>query len=615
MREQIEETPDSKYEQVVRSYVMLELLNSQGEVLTVRRDIRGGPDKKLVRTWRRPIDQIPSGEASERDFFLYDPGAAIREDGFHHYLSNFIGWQLPEVPRFDGAEGILYIETLFPMFFVEQKRGWGTTLGPLPSYLGIQDLSRRVMEFVLDLDAGRIRRRRAELRRELAAIEAHFASRRQDVIDDAGRLVRVAGIPHKPNEEFAAEGTGHLTAFHEGEWIPVEHVISLIRREIIDLDKIEIEDVGPKVDQLREELRAGEKRYAEISGNLALVRQDFDLAVEERNAFQRRVSALEIDLKRNLDAKKLEDLGSTLGTHAATGQCPTCKQGVDSELLPLISVETMGIDENIIFVRNQLDLYRSSLGYANDHLEELKVRYQSLNNELEDARGRIRALKDDLVRPNSSPARARLEEVVRRQNLLDRWLGVQERTDAQIDSLREIAKGANRIRKELSELSLGGLSFADRKKVTDLTATLQSLLKKFGFSSLKADEIGLSEDDFRPQVLTRSEDEELQLRDIGFEASASDGIRLKWAYYLAILSTAQTSKLNHLGFLVFDEPGQQQMKDIDLREMLRWSAQFVKSEFQVIVTTSQQRQKVRDALANSGATVHEIDGFILKPLN
>ncbi|MGX7895564.1 hypothetical protein [Tsuneonella sp. HG222] len=614
MREQIEETPDSKYEQVIRSFVMLELRNSKGEVLTVRRDIRGGSDKKLVRTWRRPIDQIPNGEASERDFFLYDPGAAIREDGFHHHLANFIGWELPEVPRFDGAEGILYLETLIPMFFVEQKRGWSTTLGPLPTYLGIQDLSRRVMEFVLDLDAGRTRRRRAELRRELAGIEAHFASRRQDVIDDAGRLVRVAGIPHKPNEDFAAEGVGRLTAFHAGEWMPVEDVVSIMRREITELDQNEIEDVGPKVDQLREDLKAAEKRYAEISGNLALVRQDFDLAVEERNAFQRRVSALEIDLKRNLDAKKLEDLGSTLGTHAATGQCPTCKQGVNSELLPLISVETMGIEENILFVRNQLDLYRSSQGYANDHIDELRVKYQSLNNEIEEARGRIRAIKDDLVRPNSSPTRSRLEEIVRRETLLDRWLDIQERIDAQIDSLREIAEAAAKTRTELNKLGLGGLTLQDRNKVTNLTTALQELLRKFGFSSLKSNEIGLSEDDFRPQVLTRSEDEELQLRDIGFEASASDGIRLKWAYYLAILSLAQSARLNHLGFLVFDEPGQQQMKDIDLHEMLRWSSRHVKSEFQVIVTTSQQRQKVRDAVADSGATIHEIDGFILKPL-
>lgn len=614
MRQQIEETPDSEYEQVTRSYVMLELLNDRGEKLTVRRDISGGADKKLVRTWMKPILEVASGDSSERDFFVFDPGAAIRDDGFHHYLAEFIGWRLPEVPRFDGAEGLLYLEALFPMFFVEQKRGWSSTVGPLPTYLGIQDLSRRVMEFLLDLDAGKVRRRRAEIRRELAAIEAQFVSRRQDVVDEAGRLVRVRGIPHKPNEDFAAEGTIDLSAFYDGDWHPLPEMISLIREEIVALEEIEIEDVGERVDALRKGLSEAERKYAEVSGGIALVRQDFELAIEERNAFQRRVAALEVDLKRNLDAKKLEDLGSTLGFHAATGQCPTCKQGVHSELLPLLSVETMGIEENITFVRNQLDLYRSSLGYANEHISDLRVRFESLNQELEIARATIRSIKSDLIRPNSSPARARLEEVVRSQALLDRWTDLQERLDSQVDSLRDIARLANGLRKSLNELGLGGLTFQDRAKISSLTTSLQLLLKKFGFSSLKADEIGLSEDDFRPQVLSRSDDEELQLRDIGFEASASDGIRLKWAYYLAIVAIAQRYTLNHLGFVVFDEPGQQQMKDVDLDEMLSWSSKNVDGHFQVIVTTSQMREKVRQAIVGSTATFHPIDGFILKPL-
>src|SRR4051812_36469015 len=73
-----------------------------------------------------------------------------------------MGWDLPQVPRFDGNEGPLYLEAVFPMFFVEQKRGWSATQGPFPTFLRIQDIARRVMEFLLDLEAGRIRRERAE---------------------------------------------------------------------------------------------------------------------------------------------------------------------------------------------------------------------------------------------------------------------------------------------------------------------------------------------------------------------------------------------------------------------------------------------------------------------
>ena len=613
MREQIEQTPDSDYEVVSRSFVMLEIENQAGEAVTIRRDIQGGADRKLLRLWNRPIESVLDTDKSDRDFFLLDPGSASREDGFHHYLANFIGWDLPSVPRFDGGEGILYLETLFPLFFVEQKRGWSTTVGPLPTYLGIQDLSRRAIEFVLDLDAGKTRRQRAEIRRELTAVESHFVSRRADLFDDAGKLIRIGGIPKKPNEDFAARATGALTVFHDGDWVDFEQVSSVIASEIASLDNIDDTTVGAEIDELRANLRGAERKYAELSGNIALLRQDFDLAIEERNAFIARVHALEIDLKRNQDAKKLEDLGSTLGIHASTGLCPTCHQGVTSELLPLATVETMGLDENITFVKAQLDLYRSSLGYAIEHIETLKVSFESQTNDLEEVRKSIRSFKQDLLRPTSSPARAQLEEAARKKALLDRWQEIQERVDSQIEGLRAIASDALRLKKKLSELGMGGLSYDDKAKVSYLGDRVQKLLIKFGFSSLKPAEIGLSDDDFRPQVLTKTDDETLQLRDIGFEASASDGIRLKWAYYLALMQVAQKYDVNHWGFLVFDEPGQQQMKDVDLHSMLSWAANSVTDNFQVIVTTSEKRERVRSAVEGSEVTLHEIDGFVLKP--
>ncbi|MEL7738784.1 hypothetical protein AAG614_10410 [Citromicrobium bathyomarinum] len=614
MREKIELTPDSEYELVNRSYVALEIQNSLGNIITIRRDIRGGSDKKLIRLWNRSVASVFEADRSDRDFFLADAGAAVREDGFHHYLAKFIGWDLPSVPRFDGAEGILYLEAIFPLFFVEQKRGWSTTVGPLPTYLGIQDISRRAIEFVLDLDAGKIRRRRAELRRELASVESRFSNRRDDLLDDAGKLVRIGGIPKKPSEDFAAEAAGYLTVFHNGEWVDFQKVASLIEQEIASLDDIDETTVGAELDKLRANLRASEKRYAELSGNIALLRQDFDLAIEEKNSFLARVQALEIDLKRNQDAKKLEELGSTLGVQASTGSCPTCHQGVTSELLPLVSVETMGLDENIAFAKAQLELYRSSLGYAIDNIDYLKVSFESQNNDLEEVRKSIRSLKQDLLRPSSSPARAQLEEAARKKALLDRWYDIQERVDSQIEALRNIAMEAVGLKRELSGLGAGGLSYEDKAKIQFLTDCVQSLLTKFGFSSFKPSEIGLSEDDFRPQVLTKIDDDHLQLRDIGFEASASDGIRLKWAYYLSILQLAQRFDLNHWGFLVFDEPGQQQMKEVDLHSMLSWASQSVRDDFQVIVTTSEKREQVRDAIADAKVTLHEVDGFILKPI-
>jgi hypothetical protein len=117
MRERIHQRRDDEYEPVLESFVELEIENSRGEVVVARRDITGGKDTKLVQTWDYPRLSNSASGGHQRDFFIHDPGAAQREDGFHYYLTGFIGWELPLVPRFDGGEGPLYLEAIFPIIF------------------------------------------------------------------------------------------------------------------------------------------------------------------------------------------------------------------------------------------------------------------------------------------------------------------------------------------------------------------------------------------------------------------------------------------------------------------------------------------------------------------
>jgi hypothetical protein len=51
--------------------------------------------------------------------------AATSERGFHKRLTEFLGWTLPLAPRFNDVDCPLYLETIFPLLYVEQKLGWG----------------------------------------------------------------------------------------------------------------------------------------------------------------------------------------------------------------------------------------------------------------------------------------------------------------------------------------------------------------------------------------------------------------------------------------------------------------------------------------------------------
>ena len=81
---------------VLQSYVMVEISNDSWaksfafvgmwKEAPTRNSYKHGEEKTLE-------DFERSGE--RRDFFLHDPGAAVRDDGFHSFLATFLDFKLP----------------------------------------------------------------------------------------------------------------------------------------------------------------------------------------------------------------------------------------------------------------------------------------------------------------------------------------------------------------------------------------------------------------------------------------------------------------------------------------------------------------------------------------
>ena len=74
-----------------------------------------------------------------------------------------------------------------------------------------------------------------------------------------------------------------------------------------------------------------------------------------------------------------------------------------------------------------------------------------------------------------------------------------------------------------------------------------SQLESYNFSSFLIEQLSISRESYRP---TRDG------YDVGL-TSASDTIRMIWAYLLAMLEVDRKVQTSHLGFLIFDEPRQQ----------------------------------------------------------
>lgn len=618
MRERIHEAKDDPYEDVLQSYVEIEVRNHKDERLRIRRSIVGDADPKLISTWSTEKAE-DNGQVSERqrDFFVHDPGSATRESGFHHYLADFLGWELPHVPRFDGTECPLYLETLFPMFFVEQKRGWSTVQGPLPTHFRIQDINRRVLEFLLNLDAGKVRRERAELNKRVSALESEWTEKRRVLERGGVDLIRFIGVPKTPTAEFSLQADISLEVFMDREWLSLDAATRELQDEIEELNSIELVSTEEAEASTQKALVDARLYYDKLGAMLEVARTEFRTVLEENRALKKRLEVLDIDLKRHQDTKKLMDLGSEVADALAFDNCPTCHQHLTQELLPPSSSGAMALDENIAFIKSQQSMYKSALAATEERLGELRVRGRSIEQDYKEAQSELRSLKRALVRPASSVSRTTIEKSVRLQARLEQWEGMQERADSLVDELAVIAKEWARLSSRLKTLRTGDdFSLEDNNKISRLQSLVRRCLKTFDFHSFPPSEITLARDNFRPQVLVFDKDSDREIeKDIGFEASASDGIRLKWSYYLSLLNLDENYTTNHIGLVVFDEPGQQAADPVNLASLFQESAKVSKDRHQILIATSEKEHAIKEGLGDLPYNLISFKGYILKPLN
>jgi predicted nucleic acid-binding Zn-ribbon protein len=612
MRERIHQHENEPYETVVQSYVELEISDGGGRTAVIRRDVEGGRDRRLLRVWEG--GHVRDAErASPKDYFVHQGGAAVNEAGFHTFLANFIGWDLPKVLKYDGGEAPLYLETIFPMFFIEQKRGWSAVQGPFPTYLQIQDMGRRVMEFLLDLEVARTRRQRAELRRQIDDLTAAWKREIQAITDRASYRLQVKGLPAAPTAEIKdAEGV-EAYAYHQGEWVPIQQLLSELRQEIQEISTKTLPSAEASSVEATAALKDAQGLLTDQTARREAIKTEYLAQNAEHREFQTRVATLQRDLTRNKDALRLKKLGSDLGASLTDDTCPTCHQLVETELLPQAHGVAMGLEENITFIESQLALYQAAEGGARERLSQLSTAYAAITAGLDEIRSTIRGLKQSLVQASGSPSRALVERQVALQAKVDQLAYLQESLDESLDELKALGGQWAELRERLRQLGPDQLTDADLEKISLLESLIQERLRRYGFRSFQPSEVKLSRDNFRT-VRCESADGYIVEREINFELSASDAIRLKWAYYFSLLLVGNRLDTNHPRLLIFDEPGQQEVRKDSLLSFMDELSRSVDSKGQVIVATSADRSHIEPLIARGSANILNFDEYILQPL-
>jgi hypothetical protein len=589
---------------VIESEVFLEIENNSGERVVVQRTIKGQRDKNLISVHRGPALTYPSASYEVDDYFVSRAGAATREHGFHRFLSSFLGWDIPEVQTYDGGDVPLYLQCIFPYFVVEQMRGWSTVTPPLPTQFRIREAHKRVIEFLLNLDAHKIAQARQSFQSQKRKLEGQWTaqiSRAEEIAEIIGGAIRA--IPKQPISQWPPEFSPSLIVPSEDKWMTIEERAERNAEKLNVLLEQDLPRVAEVVKQNEGNLADLETALVSKQTLINRVLQAFES--EEQEVFQarERLSAIEEDIQRNKDVRTLKNLGSRRDSVLAHGECPMCHQSIADSLIPLPAEQSvMTLDENIEFLSEQRRTFAGLLASSERVVRARRLQLKSLRDETSGIRERIRRLRQTLVSDGRLPSIDAIHARIDLENKIKQDRDLAAQIENVIAGFAPIAESWAELQKSLALLPSDDITHDDIAKIDRWKQLLVEQLGLYGFKSIEPDKVSISHDTYRP---------EHEGFDVQTSISASDLIRTIWSYLNGLLEFARDSETNHPGTILFDEPRQQSTRDVSFAAFLERASAAAQYGQQVIFFTSEAKDRLLSHLKEIPHKLELIEGRVL----
>ncbi len=608
LKDQVE-FPDSNFHEVLQSEVFLEIENKN--TITIRRSIISPTESpKLVNIYYGNLLTGNNKYLKKQSMYIHDKGGATDTTyGFHFFLSEFLGWSLPEVINNQGQPAHLYIQQIAPIFMIEQKSGWSDFFSTMP-YYGIKQATSRVIEFILNMDIFENQKKKTELNYREDCLKETWKTE-YIKISNLARDTRydLQGLTENPSilnikEVFLAKETKNGV-------IDIESELSLLQKEYEELSQTPVKSVGENAEIFEKELN--NLQYILKQKSLLYDVLNSDLLLNEQQLEELKEQLLDVssDLQKNKSALKITNLGGEIQSEIAVSICPTCHQHIEDSLLPHNVQEIpMSIDENIQYLESKKKMIEKYIEGQSKKCNEYNRNLNILKQELANIRAQIRSLKKDLIEDNRLPSISDIEYRLNLKKKIDFF----DRKNDEFNELKEKFRNLSIEYKQLLVSKKNMLesfsSNTDRNKVNDLEFFFKTALNDFKYESKPIETIRISPDDYLPltQLITGEK------YNIRFDSSASDFIRCLWAYYIALMQTSLKYKGNHPNLLMFDEPKQQDMSEEGFKIFLHKLSEF--SSEQVLVFASFENKDESFLSATEGLTYNliRIEEKLIKPL-
>lgn len=609
LKDQVE-YPKGSFHSVLQSFVLLEIENSNGDIITIRRFVQN-PNRKsqLIDVYFGSL--LVTESLENRPMFIHDNGGASDENyGFHLYLEEFLNWQLPKVLTNKGDLRKIYIQQIASSFIIEQKSGWSDFFATMPIY-GLNNKEARIVEFILDMDVYGNKMKKQELSISKKILENDWLnlSRKFERFSEkgGGKLIGMTQSPMIINNIDEI----NILLSHAEKDHSISNYLDIMIEEFDTLNIKETISVKDKISDNEHLIVKNEEQLNQISFDVEMLSTELTFDKQKLSNFNYQLENLTEDLRKNKGALKVQKMGADIDLKVSDNNCPSCNQEINDSLLPLsVKQVPMRLEDNISFLSAQIKMLQVNV-------ENLETKITSKDSNLIKSRGiqnnlrsQIRELKKELTSDERLPSIVDIEYRLNLKKRVEFYSKFLEDFAELKEELSNLSLKWKQILEQQEKLKTDTFSPNDIIKLKSLAENFKSLLSAFNYSSKTINDIAISEENYLP--LAKKPNDDL-FYNIRFDSSASDFVRSIWAYTCSLYKTSVAKNGNHPNLLMFDEPKQQDMSIDDFTNFLKELSTYKNAQTLLFASFENSDETFSKATADIEFHLNHIDEKLIKP--
>ena len=554
------------------SYVVVQLSNHKGEVLTIKRSIKSDVHREnILSVWKVPYSPAMK-MADSKEYYIHS-----REDhnpdygtGFYALLSDFGDIPIVNVKGRNTDSGTkLYLQTIFGLTYIEQTRGWSDFFANIRSF-NIVSPKQRIIEYAMNY----------AMDEDMATANA-LKEKKRRYEEEWRSQVEAFNNYLSYNKMFVDK----LNAKIDKQDVAIDELRIGVRDKGCDLAKYRVE-LSTQIDTLNRKAEQPGTVNCDQGYQKALQQYQehkrryeifcLELADEKRKLenIRHQVAILDDEIKRYRSLEKVNNIVSNLDVR----RCPTCHQSLPVHDNQSFVVSKEQLDRSIKVYDMQKQFLKPMVDKLEASIKNQEMNKLYLENQLSVELASVEAIASEKM-ININPLTVEEQYVLVDSRSKLALLGsIESRIDQVKGELSSIKEHYDDV---CGQLTKQKNNETEKTPLDKQLERFRTMLHKFGYSSNLVKNIEFSEEKNTYQYLPIIEQGENR-EEIRSDSSASDFIRSIWAYYLTLLKEG----VKHPGFLVMDEPCQHSMKEDSLKKLFEVCANI--KHKQVILFCSSQ---------------------------